>query len=85
MKVTRIYHEQQAVSYAMEAARAAMYVSGHPTDYARVIKANRAIAHARTHLVSIGMVTNKRADRLWAFVCKIDRAVAAATAKMEPA
>ncbi len=45
---------------------------------ARIIKANRDVAQARTHLVSIGPKDSKRTTRLWKQLSKIEKRLAAA-------
>ena len=74
----RSYHEEAAIRSANEALR----VRTCPT-FAGVIKANRMVAHARSHLVSIGPRESKRTLRLWAFVGKVEKIVAATTAAFE--
>lgn len=73
----RTWHESEAIRLATEAVRKTGGYGGKG-----LIEANRLIAHARTHLGSIGLRTSKRTDRLWAFVCKADKLVQKRTEAM---
>lgn len=72
----RAWHETEAVRLATEAARIAPYGAKH------LVKANRLVAHARTHLGAIGLKESKRTMRLWAYVCKVDKMVTERTEKL---
>jgi len=84
---TREMHEQFAIEEMNAASREVGWQrSGiperHPgagqcspsTAYA-VIRANRAIAQARTHLASIGPMEGKRTRRLWVALQRVQRQV----------
>lgn len=70
----RAWHEVEAIRHARDASRLA--TRGTMAD---LVKANREIAHARTHLLSLGLATSTRTDRLWAIVCRADRHVTTCT------
>lgn len=72
----RAWHESEAIRLAVAADRTAAF------GLKDLFKANRLVAHARTHLVSIGLKESKRTSRLFAYVCKVDRMVTTRTEKM---
>lgn len=79
----RSYHEETAIE-EIEAAKRHLrgaYGCSSEAVYAAV-RANRMIAHARTHLVSIGPSDGKRTRRIWGALGKIENAVNEANNKL---
>lgn len=76
-KVTRDWHEEMAISSAKAAANELTWTRNCGPDAVYALaRAERNIAHARTHLASIGFGrANARTKRLWAFVNRRDRQV----------
>ena len=80
-KWDRSWHEERAASMAASAKRDLVFTKNCDTSavYA-LVRANRDIAHARTHLVAIGPGRESaRTRKLWAIVSKSERMVEQAT------
>ena len=76
-KFTRALHEQFAIEAVDSARRELRRGAGYCSDsgvYA-LVRANRDIARARTHLASIGGDEGKRTRKLWSAVGKVERQV----------
>lgn len=84
-QLNRADHEAEALRNTRIAEKAVRYY-GHDCTSAEVtayevthlIEANRSIAHARSHMVSIGLQTPRgktRHGQLWRFVSKVDKKV----------
>lgn len=78
-KFPRKWHEDFAATSTKEAVRLSRGDYGcNKEAMDRLIEANRSIAQARTHLVSIGLHSNKRPGRtarLWSAIGKAERQV----------
>lgn len=75
--MTREFHEEMAVLSAKRAANDLVWTRNCNTEavYA-LVRANRNIAHARSHLASIGFgPSGPRTRRLWSFVGKRERQI----------
>lgn len=73
----RSWHEASAIRCIVEAQRKS---GGYGVK--GLLEAHRLVGQARTHLVSIGLKDSKRTQRLWAVVCRADKAIQARCEKI---
>jgi hypothetical protein len=79
----RSFHEEEAARAIRDAGQklvAAFACS--PTAVRATVKANRIIAQARTHLVSIGPKDSSRTRKLWGAVGRVEKRVEAANDRL---